>query len=74
MRSRPPWRIRPATLRHGFASMLIVGLRLDVNTVSKALGHARASTTLDIYTHEFEKARSAEQVRSKLSDLIAAGS
>jgi integrase len=54
--------------------MLIVGLRLDVNTVSKALGHARPSITLDTYTHEFEKADSAEQVRSKLSGLIAKSS
>jgi integrase len=30
------------TLRHSFASMLIVGLKMDVESVSCQLGHVRA--------------------------------
>lgn len=29
---------------------------LEVSAISKRLGHARISTTLDIYTHVFKKA------------------
>jgi len=35
-------------LRHTFASHLIVDLGLDVVQVSRILGHASPSTTLDI--------------------------
>jgi integrase len=35
------------TLRHGFASTLVVELRLDPVVVSRQLGHARPSITLD---------------------------
>jgi site-specific recombinase XerD len=32
----------------------------DVYSVSRQLGHSRASVTLDIYAHEFEKVRKAQ--------------
>jgi integrase len=38
-------------LRHTFASHLIVDLQLDVVQVSRILGHASVSTTLDVYAH-----------------------
>ena len=44
-------------LRHTFASHLIIDIRLDVVQVSRMLGHARTSMTLDTYTHLFEEAR-----------------
>lgn len=44
--------LRVHGLRHGYGSLLIAGGH-DVGTVSRALGHAKASITLDIYTHEF---------------------
>ncbi|MGH3001739.1 MAG: tyrosine-type recombinase/integrase, partial [Gaiellaceae bacterium] len=44
-------RIRFHDLRHTFASHLIVDIRLDVVQVSRILGHARTSMTLDTYTH-----------------------
>ena len=40
-------------LRHTGASMLIAS-GLDIETVKKRLGHAQASTTMDIYGHAFE--------------------
>lgn len=44
------------SLRHTGASLLIAA-GCDVKEVSGRLGHSRASTTLDIYTHLFEKAQ-----------------
>ena len=43
------------SLRHTGASLLIAA-GCDVKEVSDRLGHSRASTTLDTYTHLFEKA------------------
>ncbi len=43
------------SLRHTGASLLIEN-GCDVKEVSRRLGHSRTSTTLDIYTHLFEKA------------------
>jgi integrase len=50
---RPGRRVRSHDLRHTFASHLIIELRLDVVQVSRILGHARTSMTLDTYTHVF---------------------
>jgi hypothetical protein len=62
---RPPLRFHD--LRHTFASHLIVGLRLDVCQVSRILGHARTAITLDVYTHLFERARHAADVRAAMA-------
>jgi integrase len=53
------------SFRHGFASMLIVGLRYDAVSVAGQLGHAKASTTMDVYAHEFEQARHADELREQ---------
>jgi integrase len=50
----PPLRFHD--LRHTFASHLIIDLGLDPAQVSRILGHARITITLDIYTHLFEDA------------------
>ncbi len=42
------------SLRHTNASLLIAQ-GVDVRTVASLLGHAQASTTLDIYAHAFDK-------------------
>ncbi|URZ08936.1 tyrosine-type recombinase/integrase [Clostridium felsineum] len=42
-------------LRHTSATILI-NQGIDVTTVSKRLGHARTSTTTDIYSHSLQKA------------------
>ena len=46
------------SLRHTAASLMISG-GADVATVSGILGHAQVSTTLDIYTHAFNKNKKA---------------
>jgi integrase len=55
------------TLRHTFASHLIIDLRLDVAQVSRILGHASATTTLNIYTHLFDEARHATEIRTLMT-------
>ena len=60
-------RLRFHDLRHTYASHLIIDVRLDVAQVSRILGHARTSITLDIYTHLFEVAAHGQAVRVKLA-------
>lgn len=61
----PPLRFHD--LRHTFASHLIVDLRLDVAQVSRILGHARITVTLDVYTHLFDDARHAREIRQRMA-------
>jgi integrase len=56
------------SLRHGFASMLIVDLRYDPVNVARQLGHADPATTLRTYAHLFEKARHADELRDGLDE------
>jgi len=60
-------------LRHTFASHLIVDLGLDVAQVSRILGHASITITLDVYTHLFDDARHAREIRQRMasSDFAA---
>lgn len=46
------------SLRHTNASLLIAG-GTDVTTVAGLLGHSQPSTTLDIYSHAFDKNKKA---------------
>jgi integrase len=64
---RPGRRVRFHDLRHTFASHPIIDIRLDVVQVSRILGHARTSMTLDTYTHLFEAARDGADVRAELA-------
>ena len=50
------------SLRHTNASLLIAQ-GVDVRTVASLLGHAQASTTLDIYAHAFDKNKRKAQER-----------
>jgi integrase len=61
----PPLRFHD--LRHTFASHLIVDLGLDVAQVSRILGHAQITTTLSIYTHLFDDARHAHELKAKMA-------
>ncbi len=54
--------------RHTFASHLIVDLKLDVAHVSRILGHARPSITLDTYTHLFDQAAHAADIRERMAE------
>ena len=53
-----PTALNVHSLRHTNASLLIAG-GADVATVAGLLGHSQPSTTLDIYTHAFDKNKKA---------------
>ena len=53
-----PEKLNVHSLRHTNASLLIAG-GTDVATVAGLLGHSQPSTTLDIYTHAFDKNKQA---------------
>jgi integrase len=59
--------VRFHDLRHTFASHLIIDLGLDVAQVSRILGHASVTTTLNIYTHLFDDARHATEIRTRMA-------
>jgi integrase len=58
--------LRVHDLRHTFASHMILDLKLDVTQVSRILGHARPSITLDTYTHLFDQAAHAADIRQRM--------
>ena len=53
--------------RRSFLSLLIAQ-GVDVRTVASLLGHAQASTTLDIYAHAFDKNK--RKAQEKLGKAI----
>jgi site-specific recombinase XerD len=61
-------------LRHTFASHLIIDLGLDVAQVSRILGHARASIALGTYTHLFDHATHAADIRDRMEASHSANS
>jgi integrase len=66
-------RLRFHDLRHTFASHLIIDLGLDIAQVSRILGHARITITLDTYTHLFEDARHGRDIRTRMAATPFAG-
>jgi integrase len=52
-------------LRHTAISRLIAA-GLDVVEVQRQAGHSKPSITLDIYSHQFEKAKRASDIRAKI--------
>ena len=63
-------RIRLHDLRHLHASMAIKG-GMDAKVLADRLGHARASFTLDVYTHLFDEQRTNSAV--SLLDFLPKG-
>ena len=61
-------RISAHGLRHTFASLLIVGLKLDPVNDAPQLGHSNPNVTVGTYSHLFDKARAAESMRSALGN------
>ena len=59
--------LRYHDLRHTFASHLILDLGLDVAQTSRILGHASATITLNVYTHLFDHARHAREIRAQMA-------
>ncbi len=53
-------------LRHTFASILIVALKFDPVSVSRQLGHRNVTVTLNTYSHLFEQAKAADDMRDRL--------
>ena len=56
-------------LRHTFGSHL-VRQGADVVTVSRQMGHARPSITLDIYAHEFAAVQHRDSIEARLTDAF----
>jgi hypothetical protein len=52
--------------RRTFASHLILDLGLDVVQVSRQVGHANPSITLNEYADLFERARHGEEIRERM--------
>ena len=48
---------------HHTAASLFIASGTDVGTVAGLLGHSQPSTTLDIYTHAFDKNKKGRQRR-----------
>lgn len=59
--------VHPHKFRHTIASLLYFG-GLDSITISKQLGHAKVSTTTDIYSHIIQQAD--EQAADKIAETI----
>jgi integrase len=60
-------RFRFHDLRHTYASLLIAQ-GVNVAFVSRQLGHASITTTLNVYTHLFDHAEHAASVIERLED------
>ena len=60
-----PGRLSLHSLRHGFASLLIAK-GLNVVYVSRQLGHANPSITLEVYAHLFDRADHAAAAKEAL--------
>jgi integrase len=58
------------SFRHGYASLLI-SRGLNVVFVSRQLGHANPSITLQVYAHLFERADHAQAARTALDASYA---
>ena len=54
-------------MRHTFATLSLKS-GVDVKTLSAMLGHVSAATTLDIYTHAFDKNK--RKAQEKLGKAI----
>ena len=65
-------RIHPHMFRHTAASILITS-GVDVLTVSKMLGHATTTTTLDVYGHIIldAESRAADCISEKIAEISA---
>jgi integrase len=55
-------------LRHTAISRLIAA-GLDVVKVQRQAGHAKPSITLDIYSHEFERAKGSDDARARIAAM-----
>jgi hypothetical protein len=61
---KPP--VTMHAFRRTFASHLILDLGLDVVQVSRQVGHANPSITLNEYADLFERARHGDEIRERM--------
>lgn len=54
-------------LRHSCATLLNY-LKVNIIDISKILGHAKSSTTMDIYAHSFKEQNT--EAANKLNDFL----
>ena len=66
-----PGKLTLHSLRHGYASLLIAN-GLNVVFVSRQLGHANPSITLEVYAHLFQRADHAHTASEALETSLAA--
>lgn len=57
-------------LRHTYGSHLVRG-GADVVTVSRQMGHARPSITLDVYSHEFAAVQHRDSIAVRLTSAFS---
>jgi integrase len=57
-------------LRHSYGSHLVRG-GADVVTVSRQMGHARPSITLDVYSHEFAAVQHRDSIAARLTEAFS---
>lgn len=62
-------RITPHALRHTHASLLLAE-GIDVDTISRRLGHADSKVTKDIYIHMTEKLKRSEEERISKVNIL----
>jgi integrase len=67
----PGGRLSLHSLRHGFASLLI-SRGLNVVYVSRQLGHAKPTVTLEVYAHLFDRLDHAATARAALDSSYTA--
>ena len=62
-------RITPHTLRHTHASLLMEQ-GIDIDTISRRLGHSNSRVTREIYLHVTKKLKEKENARLKNIKLL----
>lgn len=64
-------KLRFHDFRHGFASLLIAQGE-NVVWISRQLGHASPTTTLNVYAHVFAGEEHAERMRDRMEETFGA--
>jgi len=64
-------RIRWHDLRHYYASILLFNAREEIGVVSRLMGHANISTTIDIYGHWLDDSRRDKEISERHAKAFA---
>jgi integrase len=63
-------RLKPHSCRHTFASIMILDAKVNVVFLSRQLGHSKVSTTLDTYSHWWDRVNYADETRAALARAL----